>query len=94
MTIDVTAYDRPRRLASRTRLAGMEITGELSFEPRAAGTRMRWCWHLQTHGALRLIGPLIARQGERQELAIWTGFKRLMETPGFTAGSEARPSCS
>jgi hypothetical protein len=43
MTIDVTAYDRPRRLASRTRLAGMDITGELSFEPVSTGTLMQWC---------------------------------------------------
>jgi uncharacterized membrane protein len=79
MTIDVTAYDRPRRLASRTRLAGMEITGELSFEPVSNGTRMQWCWQLQPRGPLKLLGPLIARHGERQEQAIWHSLKRFLE---------------
>jgi uncharacterized membrane protein len=81
MTIDVTAYDRPRRLASRTRLASMDITGELSFEPVSAGTRMQWCWQLQPRGPLKLLGPLIARQGERQEQAIWSSLKRFLEAP-------------
>jgi uncharacterized protein YndB with AHSA1/START domain len=81
MTIEVTAYERPRRLASRTRLASMEIEGELSFEPVSTGTRMRWCWRLQPRGALKPLGPLIARQGERQEAAIWGGLKRFLEAP-------------
>jgi hypothetical protein len=87
MTIDVTAYERPRQLASRTRLAGIDITGELSFEPVSAGTRMRWCWQLQSHGPLRLLGRLIVRQGERQEQAIWSSLKHFLETrdPGTVA---------
>jgi hypothetical protein len=79
MTIEVTAYDPPRRLASQTRLAGMDITGELSFEPVSAATRMRWRWQLEPRGPLTLLGPLMVRQGERQEQAIWQSLKRFLE---------------
>ena len=55
MTIECTGYERPRRLASRTRLSNMDIEGNLSFEPVAGGTRMRWLWELMPRGALRLM---------------------------------------
>lgn len=41
MTIEFTAFERPRRLASRTHLSNMDIEGNLSFDPVAGGTRMR-----------------------------------------------------
>ena len=37
MTIEWTAYDRPRRLASWARLSGMDIRGDLRFDPIAGG---------------------------------------------------------
>ena len=42
MTIEFTDLERPRRLASLTRLPTMEIQGALSFDPVSEGTRMRW----------------------------------------------------
>jgi deazaflavin-dependent oxidoreductase (nitroreductase family) len=84
MTVEFTDFDRPRRLASRARLAMMEIRGTLTFEPVAQGTRMRWAWELEPRGALRLLGPLIARTGARQERTIWTGLKRLLEASEAT----------
>ncbi len=44
MTIEFTALERPRRLASTTRMSSMEIRGVLTFDPVAGGTRMRWSW--------------------------------------------------
>jgi len=41
MTTENTGYDRPRRLASTTRLSTMDIQGALTFDPVPAGTRMR-----------------------------------------------------
>ena len=82
MTIECTGYERPRRLASRTRLSNMDIEGNLSFEPVAGGTRMRWLWELKPRGALRLMSPLIARMGRRQEQTIWTNLKRVLEARG------------
>jgi carbon monoxide dehydrogenase subunit G len=79
MTTVNTGYDRPRRLASTTRLATMDIQGALTFDPVPGGTRMRWSWEVAPRGLLKLMGPLVARVGARQERAIWTGLKRLLE---------------
>ena len=70
----------------------MDITGELSFEPVSAGTRMQWCWQLQPRGPLKLLGPLIARQGERQEQAIWSSLKRFLEAPRSLRDAEEGPN--
>ena len=40
---------------------------------------MRWSWDLQPHGISRLLTPLIARMGQRQEETIWAGLKQYME---------------
>ena len=82
MSIEFTGYDRPRRLASRTSMSTMDIDGELTFETVPAGTRMRWSWTLTPRGAMRLLGPVVARTGRRQEREIWTSLKRLLEQDG------------
>jgi hypothetical protein len=79
MTIEVTAYERPRRLANSTHLANMEIQGTLTFDPVPEGTRMRWSWELEPRGPLKLVTPLIARIGRRQEITIWTSLKHFLE---------------
>jgi hypothetical protein len=79
MTIEFTDYERPRHLASLTHLPTMEIRGALSFDPVPEGTRMGWSWELQPRGLLRLLRPLIARMGKRQEEAIWAGLKQFLE---------------
>jgi len=81
MRVEFTDYERPRRLASTTHLSTMEIRGSLTFEPVPEGTRMRWHWNLEPRGLLKLLGPLLARLGRRQEQEIWSGLKRLLETP-------------
>ena len=84
MTIEFTDFERPHRLASHTRLRAMEIRGALTFDPVPQGTRMRWAWELEPHGVLLLLGPVVARMGARQERAVWTGLKRLLEAPSST----------
>lgn len=79
MVIEFTAFDRPRRLASSTRMSAMDVHGTLTFEPVPEGTRMRWSWEAAPHGLLRLATPVIARMGRRQEEAIWAGLKRVLE---------------
>jgi len=86
MVIEYTAYDRPHRLASSTRLASMEIRGALTFVPDGGGTRMRWSWELQPRGALRLLGPVLALVGRRQERQIWTSLKHLLEAGDGVVG--------
>jgi polyketide cyclase/dehydrase/lipid transport protein len=79
MTIEFTEYARPRRLASRTTLATMDISGTLTFDPDPGGTRLRWSWDVEPKGLLRAAGPVIAWMGRRQEKAIWTGLKTYLE---------------
>lgn len=79
MTIEVTDYARPHRLGSTTSMSAAEIRGVLTFEPDVAGTRLRWSWKLRPKGALKLLGPLIARMGRRQEAETWAGLKRHLE---------------
>lgn len=80
MVIEFTGYERPHLLASRTRLASMDISGTLTFDAVGdSATRMRWSWEVQPHGLLAALKPLVAWLGRRQEVAIWTGLKRLLE---------------
>lgn len=79
MTITFTDYERPRRLTSSTHLSNMEIQGTLTFDPVPEGTRMRWFWELKSRGMLKLMTPVVALIGRRQERSIWTGLKRYLE---------------
>ena len=89
MTITFAEYERPRRLTSATHLSTMDIQGTLTFDPVPEGTRMRWLWDLQPRGEFKLIAPLIARMGRRQEQTIWTGLKRYLEARDGDAGVKA-----
>jgi hypothetical protein len=79
MTIEVTAYERPRRFASSIRMAAADIQGTLTFDPVPTGTRMRWAWQVRLHGWNRLLTPIIARSGRRQEQATWSSLKQFLE---------------
>jgi len=94
VTVEYTVFERPRLLGSRSRSTprGREgrpllIEGSLTFEPVPEGTRMRWSWQVETPGALRLIAPLLAWMGRRQEQAVWTALKHLLEQPQVTRPS-------
>jgi hypothetical protein len=79
MTTEFTGYERPRRLASWTHLSTMDIRGALTFDPVPEGTRMRWSWVVEPRGVFKLLSPVVARTGRRQERAIWANLKRVLE---------------
>lgn len=79
MTTEVTGYERPRRIRLKTHMAAMEIEGSLSFDAIPEGTRMRWSWEVEPRGVYRLMGPIIAQLGGRQEARIWAGLKDFLE---------------
>lgn len=81
MTIEITAYDPPHRLASSTHLDTMDIHGALTFEPALGGTNMHWSWELRPRGTLKLLKPLVTWMGRRQEQTIWTALKHYLEAP-------------
>jgi Polyketide cyclase / dehydrase and lipid transport len=79
MTIEYTTYERPRRLASTIHMPAADIDGTLRFDPVANGTRMGWSWVVRPCGLYRLLTPVIARMGRRQERENWGGLKRFLE---------------
>lgn len=80
MSVELTGYDRPTRLASRTVMRQADMRGALTFEPVRCGTLMRWSWQVRPTGAVWLLAPLITWMGRRQEQAIWTSLKRYLES--------------
>src|SRR6266496_45388 len=86
MTVEFTAFERPRLLGSTSRSLPrggrgrpLVTAGSLSFDPVPEGTRMRWSWQVETPAAMKLLAPLVARMGRRQERRVWTSLKRLLE---------------
>lgn len=74
-----TTYDRPHVLGSHSEMQGISTDGELTFEPSGSSTTMRWSWRVNTRGAMRLLSPLVAWMGRRQERRIWTALKQQLE---------------
>ena len=79
MTVELTEYTRPHRLASTSHLKAMDVAGSITFDPTEQGTRMRWSWRLEPHGALARVQPLVCWLGRRQETRVWQGLKRYLE---------------
>jgi len=79
MIVEITGYERPRRLASSTHLDSMDIHSTLILEPVAGGTLVRWSSTLEPRGLLRLVTPLLGAIGRRQASAIWGNLKRTLE---------------
>lgn len=79
MVIELTEYDRPTRLASVTTMTGADISGTITFRAVPAGTLMRWSWVVRPKGPLRLLGPVVAWSGRRQEQLIWESLGRHLE---------------
>ena len=77
--IEITGFARPSEMASRSVMGRSTVTGRLRFEPVASGTRLSWDWDVQVGGGGRVLGPLVAVIGRRQERAIWGGLKRYLE---------------
>lgn len=85
MMIETTAYERPTLLGSTTELRSAEIHGTLTFERIPIGTRMRWSWDVEPKRFGKLLGPVVARMGRRQEDSIWMNLKRHLEGAGGAA---------
>ena len=79
MVIEIVDFQRPRSFSSTTHMASMDVRGTLTFDPVPEGTRMRWSWDLAPGGLLKLLSPLVATMGRRQEKRIWTGLKHHLE---------------
>jgi uncharacterized membrane protein len=90
MVIEFTGFERPRRIQETVHMSSMDLQGAVTFDPVPEATRMRWSWDVQPRGILKLMRPLVARMGRRQEQRIWTGLKHLLEGQATDVGSSAR----
>jgi hypothetical protein len=61
-------------------MSSAEIRGELTFEPEAGGTRLRWLFDVRPKGVLRLLTPVFGRVGKRQKAANWASLKQYLES--------------
>jgi hypothetical protein len=40
---------------------------------------MHWSWELEPRGVFKLMTPIVARMGRRQEKTVWANLKHLLE---------------
>jgi hypothetical protein len=80
MLVELTEFDRPHRLGSRTTSSLMETSGALTFAAEGQDTVMGWDWQVRPKGWMRMLGPLFGPLGGRMERRIWTGLKHQLET--------------
>ena len=79
MLVELTEFDRPRRLGSRTTSSMMQTCGALTFAADDGGTVMSWDWQVRPKGWMRMLGPLLRPLGGRMERRIWASMKRYLE---------------
>ena len=79
LLVDITEFDRPHRLGSRTSSTLMTTAGSLTFTPAGEGTDLAWDWQVRPRGWVRGLGPVLGMLGSRMERGIWTGLKNELE---------------
>lgn len=57
MLVELTEFDRRRRLGSRRTSSMMETSGALGFTADSGGTVMSWAWQVHPKGWLRTLAP-------------------------------------
>jgi hypothetical protein len=79
MLVELTEFERPHLLGSRTTSSMMDTAGTLTFTTEGESTVMAWDWRVRPKGWLRVLGPVFGPLGRRMERRIWTGLKRMLE---------------
>jgi hypothetical protein len=91
MLVELTEFDRPHRLGSRTTSSMMQTSGALTFAAQGDGTLMSWDWQVRPKGWMRILGPLLGPLGTRMERRIWTSMKRNLENTAARPASRPTP---
>ena len=76
---ELTAYERPRRLASETRMDRDLRLGDAHLRGDPAGHTHALGVGARPRGLLKLATPIVALVGRRQERATWANLKRFLE---------------
>src|SRR6266699_6606631 len=79
MLVELTGFDRPHRLGSRTVSSMTETAGGLAFAAEGDGTVMSWDWQVRPKDWMRMLGPLVRALGGRMERGRWIGLKHQLE---------------
>ena len=79
MVHEITAYERPQRLAGRTIIGSIGVQSTETFDSVPGGTHFRWIWELEARGLFKLLSPLVARRMGRNLDTLLTNIKRLLE---------------
>jgi carbon monoxide dehydrogenase subunit G len=90
MLVELTEFDRPHRLGSRTTSSMMQTSGALTFAAAGGGTVMSWDWQVRPKGWMQMLGPLFGPLGGRMECRTWTSLKRYLGNAA--AGPATRPA--
>jgi uncharacterized protein YndB with AHSA1/START domain len=89
---EITAYDRPRRIASRVTQSRMiDVETIEDFDAVDGGTRVRWSFDIRPKGAIKLLGPIIGRVLGRRLQSTFANLKALLEDGG---SPRARADCA
>jgi uncharacterized protein YndB with AHSA1/START domain len=90
---EITAYERPRRMTSRTirGLPLMDVESIETFEPVADGTRMRWEWEVRPRGAIgELMTPVLVRVLTNRLEGTFANIKGVLEREASAARMDER----
>jgi uncharacterized protein YndB with AHSA1/START domain len=80
MDVELTDFERPRRLESVTSMSWANVRGGPTFRPTDdGGARMQWSWQVRPRGFARGLGPLVGVIGRRSERSYWEGLKGYLE---------------
>ncbi|HEX9134463.1 MAG TPA: SRPBCC family protein [Ktedonobacteraceae bacterium] len=79
MIYEITAYERPLRLAGRTLKGPIAVQSIETFASVPGGTHFSWVMELEPRGLLKLISPLVVRMMGRNLDTLLANIKRLLE---------------
>jgi uncharacterized protein YndB with AHSA1/START domain len=93
MIYEITAYERPQRLAGRTIKGPIDVQSTETFDSVPGGTHFRWVMELESRGLFKLLSPLVARMMGRNLDTLLANIKRLLEAePPPLPHTQAVPS--
>jgi carbon monoxide dehydrogenase subunit G len=80
--VELSEFERPRRLGTHIVEGPQPIDGTWTFEPDGAGTRVEFVAEGELRGFLRLIGPVARRVIDRQFAGYHANLRRNVEALG------------
>lgn len=77
--LELVAFDRPHRVTFRARSRIVDFDDAVTLTEAGGGTRLEARMTATPRGAMRMVGPLMARTMRRQFVENWAHLKRALE---------------